>query len=487
MINLIKKLFSPQAATLEEPEWWRQTMGGMQTGAGINVTPESAMTISAVYACVRILSETVASLPLKIYQREGEGRKLSNHPLNTVLGVTPNSEQTAFELREFIMANLALRGNGYAHQLYDGAGRVSEIIPLNSRYMRVDRDANNKLIFDYAEPGSARVYTADEIWRIAGISGNGVTGLSPIALAREGLGVTLATEMHASKLFTNGAQTTGVLEFEHKLDDKQIDNLRTQFASNYSGAENAFKPMILESGMKYQSIGMSADDAQFLESRKFQITEVSRWYRVPPHMLAELDKATFSNIEHQSIEFVVHTIRPWLVRLEQTIARDLLTPKERRRYFASHSVEGLLRGDTKARYEAYGSAIQDGWLNRNEVRKLENINAVDGLDEFILPLNMATSSEREQQLADAAASNMAESELKALSIEAERKTPEAFAEWVPKFYNRHKNTMAKALALPAGACDSYAENRISDLTNDPLNAMISLQNTVKDEIKGLIQ
>lgn len=482
MIGLIKKLFAPavvENTTLKEPEWWRQ-MTGPPTSSGVAVTPDTAMTLSAVYACVRILSETVASLPLKVYETTPDGgRTLAKHPLNSILGITPNNEQTAFELREFVMSNLALRGNGYSHKIIDGNGRVSQIIPLNSRYMNVDRTASDSLIFDYQEPGNSRVYTQGEIWRVAALSGNGVTGLSPISLAREGLGVSLATEAHAAKLFTNGAQVPGTLEFDHKLDADQIANLRKQFADNYSGTANAWKPLILESGMHYKSIGMNADDAQFLESRKFQITEIARWYRVPPHMLAELDKATFSNIEHQSIEFVVHTIRPWLVRLEQTMSRDLLSARERQRYFLSHSVEGLLRGDTKSRYEAYGSAIQDGWLNRNEVRKLENRNPEEGLDEFILPLNMGTATEREQQLSDGITNMLAEREIKALKLEAAKKGSDDFLAWLPGFYSRHQKAMAKALQQPEADFDKYVASRISGLTADPVQAMIDIDDMIK--------
>lgn len=481
-MGFIKKLFSPPAvenSTLKEPEWWRQ-MTGPPTSSGEYVTPDLALTISAVYACVRILSETVASLPLKVYETTPSGgRTLAKHPLNEILGISPNGEQTAFELREFVMSNLTLRGNAYCHRTLDGNGRVSEIVSLNSRYMNVDRAADDTLIFDYQEPGNSRVYSQADIWRVSALSGNGVTGLSPIALAREGLGVALATETHAGKLFTNGAQVPGTLEFDHKLDADQITNLRKQFADNYSGTANAWKPLILESGMHYKSIGMNADDAQFLESRKFQITEIARWYRVPPHMLAELDKATFSNIEHQSIEFVVHTIRPWLVRLEQTMSRDLLSKRERQRYFLSHSVEGLLRGDTKSRYEAYGSAIQDGWLNRNEVRKLENRNPEEGLDEFILPLNMGTASEREQQLTDNITDMLAEREIKALKLEAGKKEPEAFIEWLPGFYSRHKKAMAKALQKPEADFDKYVERRIAGLTADPVQAMIDIDHVIR--------
>ena len=289
--------------------------------------------------------------------------------------------------------------------------------------------------------------------------------MSPIALAKESIGVSIATESQAARLFTNGMQSSGVLEFDHQLSPEQIENLRTQFAANYSGHKNAHKPMILESGMKFASVGMSADDSQFLESRKFQISEIARWYRVPLHMLAEMDRSTFSNIEHQSIEFAMYAIRPWLVRIEQSIARDLLTDEERRTMFASHTVEGLLRGDTASRYEAYGKGIQDGWLSRNEVRRLENMNPVDGLDEYILPLNFTTISEREKELTSQNADAMAKREFAALKVEAGRLEPLAFAEWLPEFYDRHAQAVADALAIPLWKAQVYTDKRINEIMN----------------------
>lgn len=465
--------FRPKAASLTEPEWWK-AMGAtrMATGSGVAVTAETAMNVSAVYAAVRILSETIASLPLKIYESKNGTRDIANHPLNHLLGASPNGEQTAMELREFQMTCLGLRGNAYSQVIRNNAGTVVEINPLNAAFMRVDRSASGDLVFDYSETGNSRVYTAREIWRIAGLSLNGVLGVSPIAMAKESIGTSIATESHASRIFSNGATTSMVLEFDKTLTADQIQNLRTQFADNYSGHKNAHKPMILESGMKASNIGMTADDSQFLESRKFQIAEIARWYRVPLHMLAEMDSATFSNIEHQSIDFVVHTIRPWLVRIEQSIARDLLTVNERSRLHASHTVEGLLRGDTATRYEAYGKAIKDGWQTRNGVRLLENLNPAPGLDEFILPLNMSTVSEREKQMSAAAAKMLANREVAALNVEAKRLTVAEFAAWLPDFYNRQAVVIADALAIDEDLARTYTTARLAHIATltDPAQA-----------------
>lgn len=491
-MSIFKDLFSGPAgavaavnnATLKEPEWWRQSLFNDNSMAGVTVTQDNAMTISAVYACVRILSETIAGLPLKIYEQVDGQQRVADHPLNFIFGGSANGEQTSFELREFQMVNLALRGNSYSHVIRRG-GRVAAIEPLNAKFMNVDRDAMGRLVFDYQETGVSRVFSGADIWRVAGLGSNGVTGLSPISLAREGLGIAMATEGHAAKLFSNGAQIPGVLEFPTALKEDQINRLREQFANNNQGYKNAHKPLILESGMKYSSVGMSADDAQFLESRKYQMVDIARWFRVPPHKLGEMDRATFSNIEHQSIEFVVDTIVPWLVRLEQTISRDLLTANERGRLFAKHSVEGLLRGDTKTRYEAYGKAIQDGWMNRNEARNLENLNRVDGLDEFVLPMNISTISEREKELNNSVSNLMATKEIKALEREIDRLTPDEFAAWVPEFYHRHRQALIENLHAPADKINDYINARISNLIKNPVETVPSVLANAAKETEAL--
>lgn len=482
MFAKIKSLF--KNTTLKEPEWWRQNILAPRVGSGVYVTIEGALAVSAVYACVRILSETIASLPLKIYERTDQGSHVADHPLNLLLGQVSNSENTAFELREFTLFNLCLRGNGYNHIVRRG-GRVVSLDPLHAKHMVVSRDPKNKqLIFDYQEPGNARVFRQRELWRIAGIGSNGITGVSPITLGRESIGLSIATELTAAKMFSNGAQIPGVLEYPHIMKDaEQLQRLRDQFADNQSGVNNAHKPLLLESGMTYKTIGMNADDAQFLESRKFQIAEIARWFRVPLHMLNELDKATFSNIEHQSIEFVRDTIRPWLVRIEQTISRDLLTEQERQALFAQHTVEGLLRGDIKARYEAYGMSIRDGWLSRNEIRELENRNREDGLDDFLIPLNMS-GAEEDKKLNNALIQSIADKEITAIKIEADKKTIAEFKHWVPGFYQRHKKQLQR-LAVPENRIDNYIDMRISHLTDDPVKQIPKLIKNAVAELEAI--
>lgn len=426
----------PQNATLKEPESWRQSANIQPVDAGVVVSQQTAMQLSAFFACVRILSESIGSLPLKVYQRTSDGGKevAYNHPLNRVFGQIANPEMTPQELLEFLMASALLKGTAYFEKEMGGNGQVVALHPLDPAYMRVTRDSSDRLVFDYQAPKRGKVYSSTEIWRVPGMGGDGVTGYSVLSYARQTLGVAIATERHAAKTFANGTRIPAVFEMDGYLDEEAHARL-TQDLKSYQGSENAGKTLLLESGLKYKQVGMTNDDAQFLESRKFQIAEIARWFRVPLHMLNELDRATFSNIEHQSIEFVMHTLRPWCERIEQTITRDLIQPRYRGLYFAEFTMDALLRGDTKSRYEAYGMAIDKGWMSRNEVRKKENLNPVDGLDEFLTPMNMAPDEGPDED-AQQALNRITRKEVKAIRIEYERLPEEDFRAWVPDFYLR---------------------------------------------------
>lgn len=459
-MNWFKKLFSN--ATLKEPEWWKQAGIVQPTGSGQTVTVDSSMRVSAVYGCVRIISEGIAALPLKIYEKTGDGRKIADHPLNNVF-LLPNGIQTGFEMREFLSASLLLRGNQYSQIARSNRGGVGEIIPLYPQHMNVDKDSAGRLVFDYQETGSNRVFTQSEIWRTAGLSSNGVTGLSPIGLARESIGLAMALEEHGATLFKNGTQTDKVFEIPTTLTDAAYDRLKEEIAK-HQGSGNAHKPMILEGGLTTKNIGMNNEDSQFIESRKTQVADIARYFRVPLHMLNELDKATFSNIEHQSIEFVRDTLTPWLVRLEASIYRDLLTPGERERYFAKHSVNALLRGDIKSRFESYNLGINSGWLSPNEAREWEDLNRVEGLDDYRSPLNMATNEEREAQINNMQKSvinELVEREVKALKQD-KKKEPTHFVD----FYKRHLTKAADLLCVPVNSLLPYGQSRLEVIESE---------------------
>ncbi|MEM7131184.1 MAG: phage portal protein [Chloroflexota bacterium] len=387
--KLFEKRLSPNRGTLH-------LLSGMSnyTASGVAVTHERALTVSAVFACIRVIAESVASLPLITYQRRRDGGKdrATNHHLYELLKEQPNREMTSFEFREMTIAHVAARGNAYAEIEYDRAGRAVGLWPLNPAKMRVER-IDGELAYQYTLPnGQTRNLPW---WRVHHIRnwGDGVTGYSVIKLASQGIGYTLAMEEQDARFYGNGARPGMVLKHPGKLSDQAYSRLQTSWEARHQGIENAHRMAILEEGMGVETIGLSKEDSQFIESRKFQVNEVCRWFRVPPHMVADLDRATFSNVEQQSLDFVIHTLRPWLVRSEQAMRRDLIAPEERRNILVEYLVDGLLRGDSAARQLYYQSGRQNGWLSANDIRRMENLNPIDGGDEYLVPLNMVPAGQ----------------------------------------------------------------------------------------------
>lgn len=377
--------------------WLTDIFNGKPSATGVSVTEQSAMQASAVYACVRILAETIASLPLPVYKRIKTGGQVvdTGHYLFDVLNIQPNSEQTAFQFWETLIGHVMLWGNAYACIERNGAGQVVALWPLLPDRTYPYRDIVSKKLYYITTmvDGVQQKLWPNEIIHIAGLGFNGIAGHSPIQMAREAVGLSLATEEFGARFFGNGAKPGGILEHPNKLTPDQHKRLRESAEGVSSGLINASKMMILEDGMKYHTVGIPPEDAQFLETRKFQLLEICRLYRVPPHMIAEMSSSTFSNIEHQSLEFVIHTVRPWLVRIEQQLMIKLLTPTERKSFFVQFTVEGLLRGDIKSRYEAYAIGKQNGFLSTNMILKRENENPVEGGDEMYVGANMIPVSQ----------------------------------------------------------------------------------------------
>jgi HK97 family phage portal protein len=333
------------------------------------------MQSAAVYACVRVIAETVASLPLHLFRHVDEGKKRDpTHPLYFLLHDSPNKEMTSFVFREAIMTHLLLWGNSYAQILRNGHGQVVGLYPLLPDCMQVTRDDDKNLIYLYGNSLKQVAFRGDEILHIPGLGFDGLVGYSPIAMARNAIGMALATEEFGSSFFSNGAAPGGILEHPGTLKDPS--KVRESWNQLFQGSGKANRVAVLEEGMTYKQIGIPPNEAQFLETRKYQTEEICRIYRVPPHLIADLDKATFSNIEHQSISFVVNTIRPWLVRLEQAMNKALLQPYEREQYFIEFNVDGLLRGDYQSRMQGYATARQNGWMSANDIRRLENMNLI---------------------------------------------------------------------------------------------------------------
>lgn len=366
---------------------------GMQSYTGRNVDVQSALSSTAVWAATRLIGETIAALPLNTYIREGDNgkKKARGHPLYYLLHTQPNDEMTAFSFWEMAFYQLLLTdGSFYAEIERNLRGDVIALWPLLPHKMTVSRQ-EGVLTYTYELPNGSKVnIPANNVFPIHGPSLNGLTGLTPLGLAKESIGLGLATEEFGARFFKNGGSVSGVLESPDELGEDGRQNLRESFEETYSGLSKAHRLLILEEGMTYKQIGIPPDQAQFLETRKFQVTEIARFFRVPPHMIYDLDKATFSNIEHQSLEFVKYTLLPWLVRVEQAISWRLLSKTEKQKYFVEFNVEGLLRGDMKSRFEAYHIARMDGTMARDEIRALENMNPLtpEQLADTWRPVNM---------------------------------------------------------------------------------------------------
>ena len=352
--------------------------------SGKTVNETTALQISAVFACCKILAESVACLPLHVYQQDGKGNKTlaTKHPLYYLLHDSPNPEMTAYTFKENTMLHLLLNGNSYS-QIVIRDDRIIGLYPLISNRMTVKRDDSGEIVYTYRPSTGENTHMKkpeevtlrrQDVLHIPALGFDGVIGFSPIAMARNAIGVAIATEEFGAKFFENGARPSGVLE--HPDTVKNFDKLREEWQKVYGGSQNAGKVAILEEGMKYQQISIPPNDAQFLDTRKFQIAEIARIFRVPLHMLNELDRATFSNITQQSLEFVVYTLTPWLVRLEQSFNKSLFNEAERGKYFVKFNVEGLLRGDYETRMRGYQIALQSGIMSVNEVRELEDFNAI---------------------------------------------------------------------------------------------------------------
>ena len=343
------------------------------TSSGKHVDERTAMQTSAVYACVRILSETIASLPLHIYIRTEKGKeKALDHPLYTLLHDAPNDEMTSFVFRETLMSHLLLWGNAYAQIIRDGRGKVVSLYPLMPEKVIVKRSEGGEIYYSYQKESEEYLLRSFEVLHIPGLGFDGLIGHSPIAMAKQAIGMAIATEEYGATYFKNGANPGGVLEHPGILKDPS--KVRDSWNSVYGGSNNANRVAVLEEGLSFKPITIPPEQSQFLQTRKFQIEEICRIFRVPPHLVGDLDRATFSNIENQSISFVVHTIRPWLVRIEQSMNKALFSKEEREKYFTSFVVEGLLRGDFASRMQGYSTGIQNGIYSINDVRNLENMN-----------------------------------------------------------------------------------------------------------------
>lgn len=385
--------------------------GGPST-AGPAVDEHTALQTAAVYACVRVISEAIASLPLNIYRREGKSTQIAaEHTLYSLLHYAPNGEMTSFSFREALMSHLLLYGNAYAQVMRDGRGRVLALYPLLPDKMDVSRNSRGEIYYTYWQERDERgrqagevVFRKHEILHVPGLSFNGLVGYSPIAMAKNAIGMAMATESYGAHFFANSSNPSGILEHPGNLGDENVTIVRDTWDMLYRGADKSGRLAVLENGMKFHQISIPPEQAQFLETRKFQLAEIARIFRVPLHMIGDLDKSSFSNIEQQSLEFVKYTLDPWVVRWEQAMWQALLLPGEQDDYFIKFNLDGLLRGDIKSRTDSYTAGIQNGWLCPNDVRRMENQNEIPaelGGDAFMVNGALKSLSDIERGSSDA--------------------------------------------------------------------------------------
>ncbi len=371
------------------------------TLSGAKISEDTALRFSAVFGAVKILSDSVATLPLFLYRRTDQGKEPArDHILFPLLHSLPNPEITSSELRSILMAHLLLWGNGYAEIQHNPAtGRIEALWPIHPIRVKPTRpEERGPLVYEVIVPKGAPIkLRREQMFHVRGLSLDGVTGLSPIQIHREAIGLGIAAAEFGARFFSQGLNAGGVLEHPQRLSDPAYNRLKESIEERNAGLSQAHRAMILEEGMKFNKLTIPPNDAQWLETRKFQVVEICRIFNIPPHKLKDLERATFSNIEEQGIEYVTDSLSPWLVCWEQAIARDLLSEEERREFFAAFKLDALLRGKTLERFQSYQAARQGGWLSVNEIRALENQNSIGEMgDIYLSPLNMMSAQQAAQ-------------------------------------------------------------------------------------------
>ncbi len=367
--------------SLTDGSFWA-AWGGMESSSGEAVTADSALQLSAAWACVRLISETIATLPLNLYSEQADGTRVvaKTQQLYTILHSQPNAENTAVEFWEVIVASMLLWGNGYARKVMSAGLLVSLELMLPQR-TQVKRLTSGALQYTYQNrDGTTDVLSEDDVLHFRGFSLDGLMGLSVIRYASEVLGNATAANKTSSSVFKNGLRPSGVLSTDQILQKEKRTEIRTDLQQQFGGAMQAGKTMVLEAGMKYQPVTMNPGDVQLLETRAFNVEEICRWYRVPPYMVGHSEKSTSwgTGIEQQMLGFLTFTLRPWLTRIEQTIKKGCIGPADRGRLTAEFSVEGLLRADSAGRASYLSTMTTNGLMTRDEARKKENLPPMGG-------------------------------------------------------------------------------------------------------------
>lgn len=367
--------------------------GGEPSWSGLNVTEATAMNCSAVWACMRVIADPIGSLPLRLYRRVGndDRERATDHPLYSLLADSPNYDMTALDWRSCLQAHALSWGNGFSQIIRrSGTNEILELLPIPPDLVTQGVDAAGHMTYKVrVKDGKEEIWGRDKMFHLRGLGFDGRWGYSVIGLAKQTIGLAQAQEKYGAKFFSSGGRVPYVLE--HPANFKNAEEakaFRESWKEAYGSTENWHQGVILIGGMKYTQIGLKPEDAQFLASRQFQLPEICRWFRVSPHMVGDLSRATFSNIEHLGLEFLTQTLGYWLKVWEQTISRCLLTAEERKTLYAEFDTDALLRGDYKTRMEGYAVARQNGWINGNEIRRRENMGPIPGGEQYVIQLNM---------------------------------------------------------------------------------------------------
>lgn len=461
---------------------------GYASDSGMRVSPESAMQLSAVFSCVRVCAETLASCPIVIYRLLPDGGKerALDHPLYKVLHDKPNIYQTSLEFVEMMQGHIELRGNAFAIIVPGPNGAIEELIPLHPDRVNVYRLPNGRLRYQVRAwySGAVENYAMEEIFHVRGLSSDGMIGMSPIAVQREVIGTAIAQQEYAARFFANDSQPRGVLQHPGKLSEPAYKRLRDSFTESQTGV-NRHKAAILEEGLTYNALGMNNRDSQFLEARQFSRSDIAGFFRVPLHKIGDLSKSAFSNIEQQSIEFVTDCQRPRAVRWEKRTQVDLIDPldlQDGNKYFSEFNLDALLRGDIKSRYEAYAIGRQWGWLSRNDVRRKENENPIDNGDDYLTPLNMVDSGKPGPDAVDTTATGAdagaTEAALRNFAIDAGRRLvrkevtalrktwsrkpgAEDFQKEATEFFLSHAALISEDMRISHREAASYCEDHLT--------------------------
>lgn len=400
-INRMRTFFK-NVATLARPSpELKEALGVLLSKVGIHVTAKTAIQVAAVFACIRLLAESVASLPLPLYRKTAKGKeKATDRLLYTVLHDVPNPETDSFQFWQSFVVNMLLYGRGYAEVVRNGAGEVAQMWNIPTPYVKISRNKETQEL-EYevtSPPPDSRKYTLrkDQIFRVDWISPDALNVFKPIELAQNAIGLSMAAEELASNYFKNGMNVGGIVEYPDAMDEEQYDRFRRSVREEYAGLSNAARVLFLEQNSKYTKVTNTPEESQMLETRKFQVTEAARFYNVPAHMIGDLEHATFSNIEQMSLNYVIYSLRPYLVRIERAIIAQLLTEFERPYYFSKFTVDALLRGDYKSRMEGYALARQNGWMSANNIKELEDQDLIpeeEGGDAYLANGNLRSLKE----------------------------------------------------------------------------------------------